>query len=167
MRSSLIAVIALGFGIVAFTSNARKTYTLEEIESMKKAGVLTGSERYIMISGDDAAPLTGGVTAAPSLIPADDKDVYSVSDGVIAYDRIGTARFLITMSREYYGNPNFWPYIYEENRAKFGHPDKIAPGTTVLVPSLKKYGVNPNNPSDVEKAKRKGKEIYARYGKHI
>ena len=167
MRSLFVAFMVLGCGVIASDAHARKTYTLEEIESMKNAGVLTGSERYIMISGDDSGALTGGVTATPALIPAEEKDVYPVSDGVIAYDRIGTSRFLITMSREYYGDPNFWPYIYEENRARFGHPDKIAPGTTVLVPSLKKYGVNPKNPSDVEKAKRKGKEIYSRYGKYI
>lgn len=167
MRSLFVAFIVLGCGIIASTTYARKTYTLEEIESLKNAGVLTGSERYIMISGDDAGALTGGVNATPSLIPADEKNSHSVSEGVIAYDRIGTARFLITMSREYYGDPNLWPYIYEENRAKFGHPDKIAPGTTALVPSLKKYGVNPKNPSDIEKAKRKVKEIYTRYGKHI
>lgn len=85
----------------------------------------------------------------------------------IAYDKIGKDRFLITMSREYYGNPNFWPYIYEENRVKFGHPDKIRPGSGVVVPNLKKYGVDPNNPADVEKAKKLAKEIYARYGVNL
>lgn len=85
----------------------------------------------------------------------------------IAYDAIGTARFLTTMAKEYYGNPDFWPYIYQENQAKFGHPDRIKPGTTVVVPNLNKYGVNPKNPEDVEKAKKLGKEIYARYGKYI
>lgn len=85
----------------------------------------------------------------------------------IAYDAIGTARFLTTMAKEYYGNPDFWPYIYQENQAKFGHPDRIKPGTTVVVPNLNKYGVNPKNPEDVEKAKQLGKEIYARYGKYI
>lgn len=85
----------------------------------------------------------------------------------LAYDAIGTARFLTTMAKEYYGNPDFWPYIYQENQKKFGHPDKIKPGTTVVVPNLTKYGVSPKNPEDVENAKKLGKEIYARYGKYI
>lgn len=86
-------------------------------------------------------------------------------EGPIAYDMIGKNRFLTTMAREYYGNPDFWPYIYEENG--FGHPDKIKPGTKVVIPSLNKYGVNPQSASDREKAKRLAKEIYARYGKQI
>lgn len=85
----------------------------------------------------------------------------------LAYDRIGTNRFLTTMAREYYGNPDFWSYIYEENSHRFGHPDRIKPGTSVIIPNLKKYGVDPNNPADVEKAKLLAKEIYARYGKWI
>ncbi len=93
--------------------------------------------------------------------------VSSAYDDPIAYDRIGKDRFLITMAREYYGNPNFWPYIYEENRVKFGHPDKIRPGSSVVVPNLKKYGVDPKNPADVEKAKNLARQIYARYGKNI
>lgn len=84
----------------------------------------------------------------------------------IGYDAIGTTRYLITMSRDYYGNSAFWPYIYIENQAKFGHPDKIEPGTTVVIPNLKKYGVNPKDPADIEKANKLGKEIYARYGKN-
>lgn len=82
----------------------------------------------------------------------------------IAYDRIGKDRYLVTMSREYYGDPNFWPYIYEENKAKLGHPDRITPGTGVLVPNLDKFGIDPKNPADKEKAKNLAKDIYARYG---
>lgn len=84
----------------------------------------------------------------------------------ISYDRIGKDRFLITMAREYYGNPYFWPYIYEENRVKFADPDRITPGSGVVIPNLSKYGVDPNNPADVQKAKELGKEIYARFGKN-
>lgn len=91
----------------------------------------------------------------------------SSSYSPIAYDKIGKDRFLITMSKDYYGDPNFWPYIYEENRVKFGHPDKIRPGSSVTIPNLKKYGVDPKNPADVEKAKKLAKEIYARYGVNI
>ena len=85
----------------------------------------------------------------------------------IAYDRIGKERFLTTMAREYYGNPDFWSYIYEANSHRFGHPDRIKPGTSVIIPNLDRYGVDPKNPADVEKAKALAREIYARYGKWI
>lgn len=79
------------------------------------------------------------------------------------YDTITTKRFLTTMAKEYYGNYNLWPYIYEENKAILGHPDRIRPGTRVVIPPLSKYGVDPNNPNDIAKAKKLGVQIYAKY----
>ena len=88
------------------------------------------------------------------------------SDAVV-YDTISTTRYLTTMAKSHYGNYNLWPYIYEENKAKLGHPDRIRPGTPVVIPKLSKYGVDPKNAADIEKAKKMGVEIYARYGKKI
>lgn len=79
------------------------------------------------------------------------------------YDTITKTRYLTTMAKEHYGNYNLWPYIYEENKAMLGHPDRIRPGTRVVVPSLSKYNVDPQNPEDIKKAKSKGIEIYSRY----
>lgn len=79
------------------------------------------------------------------------------------YDTVSTTRYLTTIAREHYGNFNFWPYIYIENDSILGHPDRITPGTRVVVPPLSKYGVDPSRKEDVEAAKKKGLEIYARY----
>lgn len=79
------------------------------------------------------------------------------------YDTITKTRYLTTMAKDHYGNYHLWPYIYMENQKMLGHPDRIKPGTKVVIPSLSKYGVNPNNKSDIEKAKKKGVEIYSRY----
>lgn len=95
-------------------------------------------------SGDDAAPT-------------------EASDTKKVYDTVTTTHYLTTIAREHYGNQHFWPYIYEENKAILGHPNRIKPGTKVVVPDLSKYGVDPKNPVDIAKAKRKGAEIYARY----
>ena len=81
------------------------------------------------------------------------------------YDVVTTTRYLTTIASEHYGNFNLWPYIYEENKAILGHPDRIKPGTRIVVPPLSKYGVNPKNKSDIDKAKKMGKEIYSRYRK--
>ncbi|MDE5871820.1 MAG: hypothetical protein K2H22_07755 [Muribaculaceae bacterium] len=134
--------------------------------------VKTVSREEQKIPGDPVSLLGHSSSGRPSLTPSSgNRPTLAPSSSAdlepLAYDAIGKTRYLTTMSREYYGNPNFWPYIYEENKAKFGHPDRIKPGTPVIVPSLKKYGVNPKNPADIEKAKRLGKEIYARYGKYI
>lgn len=79
------------------------------------------------------------------------------------YDTITHTRYLTTMAKEHYGNFNLWPYIYKENEKILGHPDRIRPGTRVVVPPLSKYGVDPANPADIRKAKQMGTEIYSRY----
>lgn len=84
------------------------------------------------------------------------------SDDVV-YDTISLTRFLTTMAREHYGNYHLWPYIYEENSKILGHPDRIRPGTKVVIPSKEKYNINPNDPECIKQAKRKGVEIYNRY----
>lgn len=106
-----------------------------------KTGSLAGEADGVEI--EDAAPTT----------PSDEK----------VYDTITTTRYLTTMAKDHYGNYNLWPVIYEENKEFLGHPDRIRPGTKVVVPPLSKYGVDPDNPDDVAKAKRKGVEIYSRY----
>lgn len=79
------------------------------------------------------------------------------------YDTVSTTRYLTTMAKDHYGNYHFWPYIYKENSAILGHPNRITPGTKVVIPPLSKYGVDPNNPDDVKKAKKLGAEIYDRF----
>ena len=79
------------------------------------------------------------------------------------YDTVSTTRYLTTIAREHYGNFNFWPYIYFENESILGHPDRIIPGTKVVVPDLAKYGVDANNKEDEKIAKQKGIEIYSRF----
>ncbi len=92
----------------------------------------------------------------------ENQDVNTKPSDVI-YDTISTTRYLTTMAKAHYGNYNLWPYIYEENNANLGHPDRIKPGTKVVIPKLSKYGVDPKNPEHVRKAKQMGIEIYARY----
>lgn len=79
------------------------------------------------------------------------------------YDTISRTRFLTTMARDHYGNYHLWPYIYEENKAILGHPDRIRPGTKVVIPPAEKYGIDADNAECITKAKRKGAEIYSRY----
>ncbi len=90
---------------------------------------------------------------------ADDKAAKKV------YDTVSPTRYLTIMAKEHYGNYHLWPYIYEENKAFLGHPDRIRPGTRVVIPPLSKYGVNPKSRADIEKAKKMGADIYARYAK--
>ena len=133
----------------------------------------------------DSILQTDSVIAADSVLtenkdsisaPAPDSDAENVrtahavkadtqpSDKVV-YDTITRTRYLTTMAKQHYGDYNLWPYIYEENKSFLGHPDRIRPGTPVVIPRLSKYGVDPRNPADIEKAKKMGYAIYARYNK--
>ena len=106
-------------------------------------------DEAIANSGSENADGEAVVPTAPS-----DKKVY---------DTISTTRYLTTMAKDHYGNYNLWPYIYKENSKILGHPDRIRPGTKVVIPPLSKYGVDPKNPEDIKKAKKLGVEIYSRY----
>ena len=96
-------------------------------------------------------------STASTTAPTKPSDVKTV-------DKITTTRYLTTMAKEYYGNYNLWPYIYKENESKLGHPDRIKPGTSVVIPNLDKYGVDAHNPKDIEKARKLGVEIYKKFG---
>lgn len=107
-------------------------------------------------------------TSKPAVVQSkntgtDEVSVPTKATGEVMRDTITKTRYLTTMAKEHYGNFNFWPYIYEENKSLLGHPDRIRPGTAVIVPPLSKYGVSPDNPADVAEAKRRGAAIYARF----
>lgn len=81
----------------------------------------------------------------------------------IVYDTVSTTRYLTTIAQEHYGNFNLWPVIYEENEKILGHPDRIRPGTRVVVPPLSKYGIDPKDKDQIRSVKEKGNKIYSRY----
>lgn len=125
--------------------------TVAEVDTAQAAAAAASSAEAQESDAQKAAPAKEDVPTAPS-------------DAVVL-DTISTTRYLTTMAKIHYGNFHLWPVIYEENKAKIGHPDRIRPGTPVVIPPLKKYGIDPKNKQDVERMKQKGIEIYARYNK--
>lgn len=96
-----------------------------------------------------------------AIVPIEEK----ITQPVVVYDTIGRNRFLTTMSREYYGIMEFWVYIYEENKDKLSDPNRIKPGTAIVIPPAEKYDINKDDPDCVNTAKLKAIEIYAPYQK--
>lgn len=93
-----------------------------------------------------------------------DPPVEVIEESQPVFDTVTKTRFLTTIAREHYGNFNFWPYIYLENESILGHPDRITPGTQIVVPPLSKYGIEDTENKEAEEtAKKKGVEIYAKY----
>lgn len=89
----------------------------------------------------------------------------SIKNFNIITDTVGRTRFLTTMARKYYGEMSFWVYIYEENKEILGNPNRIKPGTIVVIPDAKKYGIDKNDSLCIERSKLKAIEIYAPYQK--
>lgn len=115
-----------------------------------------GGQEVSGVSATSSANAQAGQSSSEDAVPtqASDEPVYDV---------VSTTRYLTTMAKEHYGNFNLWPIIYEENQSFLGHPDRIKPGTQVVIPPLSKYKVDPNNPDDVKRIKQRGVAIYAKY----
>ncbi|MDE7410195.1 MAG: HU family DNA-binding protein [Muribaculaceae bacterium] len=177
-----IATISLGAAIFALaatltiwyvfaTDNVNRIFrlhltaaetTMQLTENDMAESMTESPEKASLINNAEAAD-----TTADSAFINEDTEVPTAPSDELVYDTIGKTRYLTTMAKDHYGNFNLWPYIYEENKSKLGHPDRIRPGTPVVIPQLSKYGVDPANKEDVEKAKKMGVDIYARYGKKI
>ena len=143
---------AAGFGKAAPDDIIDTIAAPEPEPAMAVATSIVESASTTAENATTTAETTDAQEAAPTQ-PSDQKQ----------YDTITKTRYLTTMAKDHYGNFNLWPYIYKENEAFLGHPDRIRPGTQVVIPPLSKYGVDPSNPTDIAKAKRLGVEIYSRY----
>lgn len=121
------------------------------------------------------APATMAQPAAADTVSADTAQADTValpspaeaprteaSDIREVYDTISNTRFLTTMAKKHYGNYHLWAYIYDANPG-LGHPDRIRPGTRIRIPMPSSLGINPSDPACIDKAKRRGAAIYARY----
>jgi nucleoid DNA-binding protein/nucleoid-associated protein YgaU len=60
---------------------------------------------------------------------------------------------LTIMSKKYYGNKDFWVYIYEANKENIPNPDRISEGTVIRIPKLDSRLIDVTNPRCIKKAK--------------
>lgn len=157
-----IAVIALAGGV--FWWMLKDKYVVAPSQTSAENPSSTREDEEALTLASDQ--LGEAEAAVPDMV-VDDPDEgvapTAPSDNKPVYDTIGDHRYLGTMAKDHYGKYDFWPYIYKENSKILGHPDRIRPGTKVVIPDLSKYGVDPQNPDDLKKAKALGAEIYSRY----
>lgn len=78
-------------------------------------------------------------------------------------DTVRVKYYITHMAKRYFGNDNFWSYIYKENEDRLGHPDLTQPGTVVVIPPAEKYGIDAADPASVAAAKQLGGEIYRKF----
>ncbi|MGN0214808.1 MAG: HU family DNA-binding protein [Muribaculaceae bacterium] len=87
----------------------------------------------------------------------------SSTNNKVVTDTVTGSYFLTRMARKHYGNGHFWVYIYEENKNVISNPNNVKPGTVVIVPDAKKYGIDKDDKQSVEAAKKKEGEILSKY----
>lgn len=92
-------------------------------------------------------------------------DIYppASASSILCTDTVTAKRYITHMAKDYYGDRNFWVYIYEANQEALGHPERTLPGTVVEIPVPSSIPANPSNPDDIKKAKLLAAEIYARF----
>ena len=147
---------AADFAIKYYEDN-RKVVSAETIEATD--GEVVAADTLPSDSlADKASPKDSlKPTASTPLEPAKSTAVKQVTDTVTG------SYFLTRMARRHYGNGHFWVYIYEENKGKISNPNNVRPGTVVVIPDAKKYGIDKDNPQSVEAAKRKEGEIQRKF----
>ena len=147
---------AADFAIKYYEDN-RKVVSAETIEATDGEVVAADTLPSDTLS-DKASPKDSlKPTASTPLESAKSTAVKQVTDTVTG------SYFLTRMARRHYGNGHFWVYIYEENKGKISNPNNVRPGTVVVIPDAKKYGIDKDNPQSVEAAKRKEGEIQRKF----
>ena len=167
----LILFLITGFGsgfYYFYTSNYEypKKYSINEISEN-----ISISEMINSISKWFTPAEKPTVVPVKVVIPKDINDYDSISEskpvdslqilfenprvykGFIASERISAGSRLTIMSKRYYGNKDFWVYIYEANKERISNPDNIAIGTLVRIPKLDSRLIDATNPRCLEKAK--------------
>lgn len=135
----------------------------EEEMPHNAAGIQAKTQTGAAPKSTSTSTASTATTASTASSTSSSSSTPSASSDIKAMDKVTSTRYLTTMAKEHYGNYNLWPYIYLENEAKLGHPDRIKPGTVIAIPDIAKYGIDPTNPKDIEKAKRLSVEIYQKY----
>ncbi len=127
------------------------------------------------ISTEEAVEVSEPVTAVPAEEPADTAVTDTVAQAMAepienvvekptaVTDTVTRNRYLTTMARQYYGDYRFWVYIYEENADHLQNPNRIKPGTPIVIPPASKYGIDSNDPESVAKAEKRIAEISKKY----
>lgn len=77
------------------------------------------------------------------------------------YDKVSSRRYLAIIAGEHYGVKNYWIFIYNAN-PDLGDPNKIAPGTRVLVPAKESFMEATKAETDA-KARRLLNELSKKY----
>lgn len=150
----LLAGFIIGYFSATYINNC--IYEATEGETTPTDSIADQTATDITVA--DSVVATTADTVPESAEPAE-------TTPAVVTDTVTPRRYLTTMSRKYYGDYRFWVYIYLENRDIITDPNRIKPGTAVVIPPAEKYGIDPDDPESVAKANEKIQSILANLDK--
>jgi phage tail protein X len=121
-----------------------------------------GEPQLIMLHSTDTIWIDKLPTDTASVQPADTAQAAAAQASVfdrkreyntfISTETINSGNTLTRIALKYYGHKSFWVYIYEANRDRIAHPDKLPAGFAVKIPKLPFDLVDANNPECIKYA---------------
>lgn len=143
-----IVCLSLGYLLHNFVDSRSET----EVIVTEEIVTLTDS-----IAPSDSIYLTEPVVSEDSITAPVETIKMAVTDTVTP------TRFLTTMARQYYGQMEYWVFIYLANEDKLGNPNRTRPGTVVVIPDKADFTADETPQQTLARAKRLGRDIYKRY----
>lgn len=103
-------------------------------------------------------------SVAPAVAPATNTTPVVTSKSAPVKTVSGTTKWLDTvkleggnrltlLAQKYYGNKEYWVYIYLSNKSSIPDPNKVKSGITLYIPSLSSQGIDTKDPNNLLKAK--------------
>lgn len=129
-------------------------HTVTDTQTGAKGPSVTATD---LITPVDTIDIAQAVEPEDSLVPA------AETIEPVVTDTVTPTRFLTTMARQYYGQMEYWVFIYLANQDKLANPNRTRPGTVVVIPQERDFTEGESREQTIARAKRLGREIYARY----
>lgn len=156
-----IGACAVYFAIDHFFPTINQIETVETDETIEADPLLD-----LMLSTDSATMATPADTASATTQPADTaKEIAETVPATpkVITDTIRRGYLIHDIAKRFFGNKDYWVYIYEENKAGISNPNNMQPGQVLVVPSAEKYGIIPGDAESLRKARNKAAEILRKY----
>ena len=164
MPKNKIGIFLLIVAIIAFTSVAVWAVT-DFISRHYNNKVVAPQTALVVSSSAPSAPssepsASSASSVAPSSVSSAAPSVSSVAPSTSsaapnALPSVSTVSSdLPSLSKQYYGHPAFWIYIYEANLGKLDSPINIPKNVSLIIPDLKAvYGVDASDNMEIQRAK--------------
>lgn len=156
-----IGACAVYFAIDHFFPTINQIETVETNEDIEPDPLLD-----LMPSIDTATMATPADTLSTATQSADTaKEIAETVPATpkVITDTIRRGYLIHDIAKRFFGNKDYWVYIYEENKAGISNPNNMQPGQVLVVPSAEKYGIVPGDAESLRKARNKAAEILRKY----